>query len=39
LPEPEPLYIAKPPKKWSEMSEEERDAWADAIIDALRRDQ
>ena len=39
MPEPrddvQPVLIAKPPKKVSEMTEAELDAWADAVMQAL----
>jgi hypothetical protein len=39
--EPDPIYVTRPPKPVSQMSEEERRQWAtevyDALIEAMQR--
>jgi hypothetical protein len=35
--EPRPVYVTRPPKPISRMTDEERHAWAVEIVKAMRR--
>jgi hypothetical protein len=32
--QPQPLLLARPPKKWSEMTDAEKNDWADKLIES-----